>query len=71
MSFKTIGVSCLGVLIVVLGSLGCSDSEESSSSYKCCVNESYYECSSSEQMQTCGTSAMKCPRKSSKDSECK
>ena len=51
----------------------CGDSSSSSSSFKCCVNGSYYKCNSESDFSHCSKADMTafCPRDTSGDSQCK
>lgn len=59
--------------VSAISSMGCSSesSTSSSQSFKCCVNGTYYDCKTEDQMKTCGTSTMSCPADSSKNDLCK
>ena len=68
--------SALVALVLASAALGGCSSEttttsSSSQSFKCCVNGTYYDCKTEEQMKTCGTRTMTCPSDSSKNDQCK
>lgn len=60
------------LVLAALPALGACTSDTSSSeqSFKCCVNKAYYDCATQEDMRTCATSKMTCPRDSSRDDQC-
>lgn len=47
-----------------------SDTSSSEQSFKCCVNKAYYDCATQDDMRTCATTKMTCPRDSSRDDQC-
>ena len=59
-------------LVAVLAACGSESSSSSTSSFKCCVNGAYYDCTTQEAMSHCAANDMAqfCPRKASDDAKC-